>query len=106
MRGTYDPANDYSYTIVGGDLGFRLNRTNLRFEYLVRRQEFDTSDPRSLKYDVVANGDFVVKHGAYAELETPLSEQVDLIARADGHAPRRQRAGHAAAARRRPWTAS
>ena len=84
MRGTYDPANDYSYTIVGGDLAFRLGRTNLRFEYLVRRQEFDTSDARLLKYDVVANGDFVAKHGAYAELETPLAEQVDLIARVDG----------------------
>ena len=84
MRGTYDPANDYTYTIVGGDLGFRFYRTNLRFEYLVRRQEFATSDAKLLKYDVVANGDFVVKHGAYAELETPVAEQVDLIARVDG----------------------
>jgi hypothetical protein len=84
MQGTYDPANDYSYTIAGADLSFRLVRTNLRFEYLVRRQSFDTSDPSLLKYDVVKNGDFVVKHGAYAELETPLSGQVDLITRVDG----------------------
>jgi hypothetical protein len=84
MQGTYDPANDYAYTIAGADLSFRLIRTNLRFEYLVRRQAFDTSDPSLLKYDVVTNGDFVVKHGAYAELETPLASQVDLIARVDG----------------------
>ena len=84
MRGTYDPANDFSYTIMGGDLNLRLGRTNLRFEYLVRRQDFDTSDPTLFKYNVVANGNFNVKHGAYAEVETPIWEGVDVIARVDG----------------------
>jgi hypothetical protein len=84
MRGTYDPKNDYSYTILGGDLSFRVYRTNVRLEYLVRRQDVDTTDPTLLKYDVGANGDFVVKHGAYAEVEVPATDEVDFIARVDG----------------------
>jgi hypothetical protein len=84
MRGTYDPANDFSYTILGADLSFRLQRTNIRLEYLVRRLDFDTSDPTLLKYDVAANGDFVVKHGAYVEIEAPVADDVDVIARVDG----------------------
>jgi hypothetical protein len=84
MHGTYDPANDFSYTIVGADLGLRVGRTNVRLEYLVRRQAIDTSDPTLFRYDVGPNGGFVVKHGAYAELETPLASGVDALARVDG----------------------
>ncbi len=84
MRGTFDPDNRLSYTILGGDLSLRLDRTNVRMEYLVRRQELDVSDPTRFLYNVVANGDFFVKHGAYAEIEQPLSDTVDLIGRVDG----------------------
>jgi hypothetical protein len=84
MSGTFDPKNDRSYTIFGGDLSFRLDRTNVRMEYLARRQEFDVSDPTRFKYDVVANGDFSVKHGAYVEVEQPLTSAIDLALRADG----------------------
>ena len=85
MIGTYDPANKLQYAIVGGDLTFRIDRTNLRFEYLARRTEFDTSDRTKFKYVVAfPNGDFFMKHGAYAELEQPLSKEIDVIGRVDG----------------------
>jgi hypothetical protein len=85
MYGTYDPNNQFAYAILGGDLTFRLDRTNIRFEYLVRRTEFDTSNPARFVYAVPASGgDFVIKHGAYAELEQPMSKDLDLIGRIDG----------------------
>lgn len=85
MHGTFDPDNKLHYTIVGGDLAFRFDRTNLRFEWLARRQEFDTSDRTIFRYQMPASGgDFFVKHGAYVELEQPLSQSVDLLLRVDG----------------------
>jgi hypothetical protein len=85
MYGTYDPNNQLSYAILGGDLTFRLERTNVRFEYLVRRTDFDTSNPGRFVYAVPASGgDFVVKHGWYGEIEQPMSKDLDLIGRLDG----------------------
>lgn len=84
MHGTFDPNNQLDYTILGADLAVRIVRTNLRLEYLVRRQDIDVRDPTRFKYDVLSNGDFFAKHGAYVELEQPVSESVDLILRADG----------------------
>ena len=45
LFGTYDPENKLTYAIVGGDFSLRIQRTALRIEYLVRRQQFDTSNP-------------------------------------------------------------
>lgn len=84
MRGTYDPDNDLAYTIAGADLSLRFDRTNVRLEYLVRRHDLDVSDPTRFRYELGPNGDFAVKHGAYAEIEQPLSNAVDLLFRADG----------------------
>jgi hypothetical protein len=85
MYGTYDNANTLVYEIGGADLAFRFRRTNLRFEYLVRRTDFDPSDQTILALPVSTNGqNFFVKHGAYAELEQPLSAGADLVLRADG----------------------
>lgn len=83
MGGTFDPNNDLTYLIVGGDLSFRFNKLNLRFEYLLRRQEFDTSQPSRFKYDVPANGNYFLKHGGYGELEIPATRTLDLIGRVD-----------------------
>lgn len=83
MYGMFDPQNRLSYAIVGADVWLRLGRTNLRAEWLVRRQEFDTSDPTLFKYDVRSNGNFFVKHGAYVELEQPLGPDLDGIVRVD-----------------------
>ena len=83
MQGTLDPKNDLNYAILGADLSFRFNRTNLRLEYLVRREGLDVSDPARFKYDVVANGDHFLKHGGYAEIEHPLTRDLDVIGRFD-----------------------
>lgn len=85
MYGTYDPQNKLAYGIFGADAWLRFGRTNIRAEWLVRRQTFDISNQAALKYTVPpTGGDFFVKHGAYVEMETPLGPGVDGIIRVDG----------------------
>ena len=85
MYGTLDPDDKLSYLIHGADLTLRVNRTNIRCEYLARREQFDVSDPSRFEYQVPAEGgDFFVKHGAYAEIEQPLTRDLDLVGRVDG----------------------
>ncbi len=83
MRGTLDPKNDLTYTILGADLAFRLDRINLRLEYLVRREDLDVSDPSRFKYDVPTGGNYFLKHGGYAEVELPVTRDLDMIGRFD-----------------------
>lgn len=83
MHGTLDPANELTYTILGADLAFRFDRTNLRFEYLVRREGLDVSDPARFKYAIAEGGDYFLKHGGYAELEVPMTRDLDMVARFD-----------------------
>jgi len=85
MYGTYDPSNDQSYLIVGGDATLRLDRTSIRAEYLGRRTEHSTQDRTVFKY-VVADerGSFSMKHGAYFEVEQSLTPELDLLGRVDG----------------------
>ena len=76
MYGTFDPLNQVSYTIVGGDLAARLGRTQIRLEYLVRHQQFEvTEGARIQAFD---------KHGAYLEVERAMTDALTLVARADG----------------------
>jgi hypothetical protein len=85
MYGTWDPQNHFTYAIFGADAWLRVGRTNLRAEWLARRQDFDVSNAALFKYAVPpTGGDFFVKHGAYVELEQPLGAGVDAIVRADG----------------------
>jgi hypothetical protein len=85
MGGTYDRDARLGYVIAGGDATLRIERTTLRLEYLLRRQRFDTSNPAIFKYAVPpSGGNFFVKHGAYVELEHPLTHDLDVIARLDG----------------------
>jgi hypothetical protein len=85
MGGTYDPRNDLTYVILGGDITGRMDRTSLRLEYLVRRQKIDTSSPMLLKDPVLPGAtSYTFKHGAFVELEQPLGRDVDLILRFDG----------------------
>jgi hypothetical protein len=85
MAGTYDPANDLWYVILGADLSLRVDKTNLRLEYVTRRTEFDVSDPSRFKYALATErANFFVKDGAYLEAESPLSSTVDIIGRLDG----------------------
>jgi hypothetical protein len=85
MGGTYDDANQLTYIILGGDVSLRINRTNIRAEYLVRRTEFSTSEQSLLKYAVSPDqGNYFVKHGAYFEVEQPIVRDLDVILRVDG----------------------
>ncbi len=85
MAGTYDDANKLLYAILGADFSVRVNRTNFRLEYLIRRTDFDTSDPATFKYAIAPlQGNYFTKHGAYAELEQPLLRDFDFVARIDG----------------------
>jgi hypothetical protein len=86
MYGTYDAANDVWYMILGGDITLRIVRTAFRMEYLVRRQSFDTTNQAKFKFQVPAGAqyDYFAKHGAYLEVEQPLSSKVDVLVRADG----------------------
>ena len=83
MFGTLDPKNDISYAIVGADVAFRFNRTNLRLEWLMRRQDLDVSDPTRFKYEVSSGKNYFLKQGGYAELEQPLTKDFDVIGRFD-----------------------
>jgi len=83
MHGTFDPNNDLRYTIYGADLSFRYRKTNLRIEYLARRQDLDLSDPSRFKYATTPDADYFTKHGGYAEIEVPATNRLDLIGRAD-----------------------
>jgi hypothetical protein len=85
MYGTYDPQNRFTYTIAGGDLSARLGRTQLRFEYLVRRQTFGADPAVPFKLVVPPDGrEIFHKHGAYLEVERSVTEVIGLIARVDG----------------------
>ncbi len=82
--GTYDGDAKFSYAFLGGDVSLRLRRTNLRFEWLARRQQIDVSDPSVWRWGVPASGgDFFVKQGGYVELEQPVSRNVDVMLRGD-----------------------
>lgn len=85
LFGTYDPENKLTYAIAGGDFSLRVERTAIRMEYLVRRQQFDTSNPDIFKYAIApAGGDFFAKHGAYVEVEQPVTEALGVLGRVDG----------------------
>ncbi len=85
LYGTYDPENKLTYAIVGGDFTLRIQRTALRMEYLLRRQQFDTSNPDIFRYAIApTDGDFFAKHGAYVELEHPITEALAILGRVDG----------------------
>jgi len=85
MYGTWDPSNRFSYLIGGGDLSARIGRTQVRFEYLVRRQTYAPAPTVPYKLIVPPSGEEAFeKHGAYLEIERTMSETVTLLLRADG----------------------
>jgi hypothetical protein len=85
MYGTWDPANRFWYVIAGADLAARVGRTQLRMEYLARRQTFPDNPAFTFELSVPASGrEVFVKHGAYVELERAMTERLGLFLRADG----------------------
>jgi len=82
--GHFDPERRLSYSILGGDFALRLGPTDLRIEYLLRRQQIDDQNPGALRYDMAGTrGNFFLKQGAYAELRTALTRDIDLVGRMD-----------------------
>ncbi|NOU26660.1 MAG: hypothetical protein HOO96_02045 [Polyangiaceae bacterium] len=81
IYGTYDHDNDLEYLIFGGDAALRLGRTNVRAEFLLRRQTFDGSNPQRFRYALVDR--FFTKQGALLELEQPIFPGFELLARLD-----------------------
>ncbi len=89
MGGTYDPENKLSFVVAGADLLVQISRIFVRAEYLVRRTEMALgTDPAArFKYGPGKNGKYdpyFLKQGFYAEIELPISDQVDGIVRWDG----------------------
>jgi hypothetical protein len=85
MYGTWDPSNRFTYAIGGGDLSARIGRTQVRLEYLVRRQTFAPPPGAPYKLVVPPSGEEAFeKHGAYLEVERTMTETVTLLLRADG----------------------
>jgi len=85
MGGTWDPANRYTYLIGGGDVAARIGRTQLRLEYLVRRQTFAPDPAVPYKLIVPPSGEeSFEKHGAYLEIERAMTDTVTLLVRSDG----------------------
>jgi hypothetical protein len=85
MAGTYDDRNKLVYVILGGDISYRVHRTNIRAEYLMRRTQFDTTDPTLFKYAIApSDGNYFTKQGGYLEVEQPVIRDLDVIVRGDG----------------------
>jgi hypothetical protein len=61
MYGTWDPDNRFYYLIGGGDLSARIGRTQVRLEYLVRRQTFAPPPGVAVQADRAAVGRGVVR---------------------------------------------
>ncbi|MET0284126.1 MAG: hypothetical protein ABW352_06640 [Polyangiales bacterium] len=89
MYGTYDPNNTLSYALGGVDVYARINRVELRAEYLMRRTEFNLGDDPGarFKYGPGKNGkydNFFLKDGFYVEAVVPVSQRIELVGRWDG----------------------
>jgi hypothetical protein len=89
MFGTYDPSNKLHFQVAGAHLILQVSRIFLRTEYLMRRTEMALGDDPAarFKYGPGKNGKYdpyFVKQGFYAELEVPVTDRVDAVARWDG----------------------
>jgi hypothetical protein len=88
MTGTYDPDNNLTFVIIGGQASLRTRHATVRGEYLARRTEMALGEmpAERFRYGPAADGTFdryVLREGFYTELEVPV-RRVDLVARWDG----------------------
>lgn len=89
MRGTYDPDHKLPFSIYGAHAVFRIKDVFLRAEYLQRRTKMSLGDDPATRFRYGPGSDgfydpYVVKDGAYVELEVPLGGRVTFVAREDG----------------------
>jgi hypothetical protein len=89
MTGHLDPLREHAYWVLGTDLYMRLWRLDIHAEYLIRRTEFDAGpDPNSVfRFGPNSKGhydNYFLKDGFYVELNAPVSNRLELVARFDG----------------------
>ncbi|MGE0870703.1 MAG: hypothetical protein AB7P03_19210 [Kofleriaceae bacterium] len=88
MRGTYDPDHKLPFEIYGAHTVLRIRDVFLRAEYLQRRTKMSLGDDPASRFKYGPNemgiyDPYVVKDGAYVELEVPLGSRLSFVARED-----------------------
>jgi hypothetical protein len=89
MAGHLDPQRKHAYWIAGTDLYLRLWRFDVHAEYLIRRTEYDAgADPNTVfRFGPNSQGhyeNYFIKDGFYVEVNAPVSNRLELVARFDG----------------------
>ena len=89
MHGTYDPNRDLLYTIVGAEATLRMDRFNLRAEYVLRRTEMALGEDPAQRFRYGPGEDgrfdpFFLKDGFYVETDFPVVPWLELVGRFDG----------------------
>ncbi|HET7501854.1 MAG TPA: hypothetical protein VFK02_12645 [Kofleriaceae bacterium] len=89
MGGTYDPDNKLTFMMAGADLLVQISRIFVRAEYLARRTEMSLGTDPSMRFKYGPSKDgkydpYSLKQGFYAEVEVPITDRLDGIARWDG----------------------
>lgn len=89
MHGTYDPSRELQYSLLGADATFRLDRWNVRAEYLLRRTEMSlgANPAQRFRYGPDDSGGFdrfFLKDGFYVETDFPVVPWLELVGRFDG----------------------
>jgi hypothetical protein len=89
MYGKYDPDHQLSYMIAGLDVYTRIQKLELRSEYLLRRTEMSLGDDPGarFKYGPDSNGKYdryFLKDGFYVEALYPIVDGVEIVGRFDG----------------------
>ncbi len=81
MWGHYDDNDDLSYMLGGLDLYTRIDKLNIRGEVMLRRTEIPNhpADFKEALRDL-----YVQREGFYFELDGPLAEHFEWLARVDG----------------------
>lgn len=88
LYGSYDPAGDLPYLLLGADLVLRVRSFTLRAEYLLRRQHMALGNSPALRFVYGPGGDgkfdpVAIKDGFYVEASQPLGPW-ELVGRFDG----------------------
>ena len=88
LYGSYDPAGDLPYLLLGVDLVWRMRSFTLRAEYLLRRQEMSLGSSPAQRFvdGPGADGNFdpvAIKDGFYVEAAMPVGPW-EFVGRFDG----------------------
>ena len=89
MGGWYDPNAELTYMIGGVDFYARINRLELRAEYLLRRTEMSLGEDPGARFKYGPDEDgkydrYFLKDGFYVEATVPVLPRFELVGRFDG----------------------